>query len=285
MKQTLTRHGTTRRVLVAAALATAVFTNVVTLASPPAQAATQSPTTAGGWYLALGDSVATGYQPSTGDNPTGGYVGYVLQALQRPVAKTQLRNLACDHETSTTFTVGGICGYEEGSQLSQALVFLRAHATTTRLVTVTLGGNDVSPCLAQPNPGACAQQALNGLATRLGTSLAEVHAAAPSAQIVVTNYYNPYLAAWFTDPGLATLSSALQAALNSTIAAAASSAGGSTADVASAFKSTDTTLLNGVPTNVVTICQLTWMCTSLRDIHPNDAGYATIGAAVVAKVN
>jgi lysophospholipase L1-like esterase len=286
MRQILGTRGATKRAVVAAASAAAVCASVLVAASPPARAASPPPAAAGGWYLALGDSVAAGYQPTTNDNPTGGYVGYVLQALQqqRPTTKTQLRNLACDHETSTTFTVGGSCTYEEGSQLSQALVFLRAHASTTRLVTVTLGGNDVTPCLPQPNPQSCTQQALSGLATRLAAALAEVHAAAPSAQIVVTNYYNPYLAAWFTNPALATLSTTLQSALNGTIASAAASAGASTADVASAFKSTDTTLVNGVPTNVLTICQLTWMCTSNND-HPNDAGYAVIGAAIVAQVN
>ncbi|MDX6326467.1 MAG: hypothetical protein QOK15_2821, partial [Nocardioidaceae bacterium] len=208
----------------------------------------------------------------------------VRQELQSPTMKTQLRNLACDHETSTTFTGGGSCQYEEGSQLSQALVFLHAHATTTRLVTVTVGGNDVTPCLPQADPLSCARQALGGLATSLSKALNELHAAAPGAKIVVTNYYDPYLAAWFTNPGLASLSTTLQAALNNTLASAAAEAGATIADLASAFESTDTTLVNGVPTNVSMICRLTWMCTN-NDDHPNDAGYAVIAAAVAAKLN
>ena len=43
------------------------------------------------------------------------------------------------------------------------------------------------------------------------------------------------------------------------------------------------TLVQGVPANVVTICRLTWMCTS-NDDHPNDAGYALIAATVVAQL-
>ena len=35
-----------------------------------------------GWYLALGDSLAAGYQPGQGDDPTGGYVGGVLDAVR-----------------------------------------------------------------------------------------------------------------------------------------------------------------------------------------------------------
>lgn len=285
MHRLLTKHGVTRLLVIATALTTI---SIVGAGTGPAysttRAATSPPATAGGWYLALGDSVAAGYQPGSGDDLTGGYVGHVWQTLQSPTTKTQLRNLACDHESSITFTLGGTCHYEEGSQLAQALVFLRAHATTTRLVTVTVGGNDVTPCLTQPDPVSCAQQVLTALATRLSTALVDVHIAAPGAQIVVTNYYNPYLAAWFTNPGLATLSTTLQTALNATIASATATAGGATADVASAFKSTDTTLVNGVPTNVTTICTLTWMCTN-NDDHPNDVGYAAIGAAVIAKLN
>ena len=112
------------------------------------------------WYLALGDSVAARYQPGIGDDPQGGYSGHVLQALRASAPQAELRNLACDGETSTTFVAGGKCSYEEGSQLAQALVFLRAHSSTTRLITITLGGNDLAPCLPQADPATCAQTAL-----------------------------------------------------------------------------------------------------------------------------
>lgn len=38
-----------------------------------------------------------------------------------------------------------------------------------------------------------------------------------------------------------------------------------------------------VPDNVAHICQLTWMCATAPygpDFHPDDAGYATIAAAI-----
>ncbi len=268
----------------------ALATIALGLVAAPAQADPPSrsmPGSAADWYLALGDSAAAGYQPGFGDDPTGGYVGHVLDAVQQTDPKAHLRNLACSGETSVTLVAGGRCDYEEGSQLAQALVFLRAHSSSTGLVTLTIGANDVTPCLRVPDQTQvvpCVQDRLATLAANLQQTLTQVHAAAPGARIVVTNYYNPFLAVWFTDPGLASLTTVLQQALNGTIAGV-TAAFGSTADVATAFKSYDTTPLpGGVPTNVAMICQFTWMC-SKGDIHPNDAGYALIATAVVAKLS
>lgn len=231
-----------------------------------------------GWYVALGDSLAAGYQPGVGDDKEGGYVGRVLTAEQDASPKTKLRNLACSGETSTTLVNGGRCSYDEGSQLNQVIEFLNAHSYTTRLITLSIGANDVTPCLSAADRNACVLARLTALAGNLQQTLSKIHAAAPDARIVVTNYYNPYLALYFVDPVLAQITTGLQTALNNTIAAMTAPFG-TTADVATAFQSTDTTIVNGVPTNVGVICQLTWMCVR-SDIHPNDAGYALIGETV-----
>ena len=65
--------------------------------------------------------------------------------------------------------------------------------------------------------------------------------------------------------------------------------GAQVADVATAFRSTDTTpvtvpaLGGSVPTNVATICAWTWMC-QLGDIHANDTGYAVMSGVVAARL-
>lgn len=265
-----------------AAVAIAMAVGSLGLLSPTAQAAPGSAppgaAKATGWYVALGDSVAAGYQPGVGDNKTGGYVGRVLIAEKAKEPKTKLRNLACSGETSTTLVNGGRCAYVKGSQLNQALDFLHAHKNTTRLVTVTIGANDVTPCLSAADRNVCVQERLTALGGNLHSVLAKIHAAAPKAGIIVTNYYNPYLALYFVDPALAQITTGLQAALNSTIASVTAPYG-TTADVATAFQSTNTTLVGGVPVNVGVICQLTWMCEK-SDIHPKDAGYALIGETV-----
>ena len=270
----------TRLAVVAIAMATGSLGLLGSTAQADRGSAPPGAANATGWYVALGDSLAAGYQPGVGDDKTGGYVGPVLAAKQDTSPKTKLRNLACSGETSTTLVNGGRCSYVKGSQLNQALAFLHAHRHTTRLVTVTIGANDVTPCLSAPDRNACVQQRLTALAGNLQQTLSKVHAAAPDADIVVTNYYNPYLALYFVDPALAQITTGLQTALNNVIASVTAPYG-TTVDVATAFKSTDTTPANGVPTNVGVICQLTWMC-ARNDIHANDAGYALIGETVAA---
>lgn len=260
--------------------------------APPTAAAAANPT---GWYLALGDSLAAGYQPGQGDDKTGGYVGGVLDAVRADTAKTKLVNVACSGETVVTMVDGGRCAYEEGTQLAQAVQFLHAHSRTTRLVTIDIGANDVQRCVSRSPLGidlACVQQGLGDVQRLLPQVLAQLHAAAPGARIIVLNYYNPFLAAYLTGAAgqaLAQQSVALQATLNAIIAGAAATVGADVADVATDFHSTVTTpvdvpALGGlVPTNVATICALTWMC-RLGDIHANDAGYAVMAATVAGRL-
>lgn len=88
----------------------------------------------------------------------------------------------------------GKCSYEENSQLAQALIFLRAYSSTTRLVTFTIGGVAVTRWLTAPDPVTCAQAAVRTLAANLGQLLSNGHAAAPGATIVVTDNDDPFLA-------------------------------------------------------------------------------------------
>ena len=259
---------------------------------PPLPAAAANAT---GWYLALGDSLAAGYQPGQGDDKTGGYVGGVLDAVSTITPKTTLVNVACSGETVVTMVLGGRCAYDEGTQLAQAVEFLHAHRRTTRLVTIDIGANDVQRCVSRSPLGidvACIQQGLGDVQRLLPQVLAQLHAAAPGARFVVANYYNPFLAAYLAGPAgqaIAQQSVGLQAMLNTIIAGAAASVGAEVADVATAFRSTDASLVNVpalggmVPTNVATICGWTWMC-QLGDIHANDAGYAVMTGAVVARL-
>jgi lysophospholipase L1-like esterase len=280
-------------VVVTAVLAIGGLTAPVASAQAPAAPAASSNAT--GWYLAMGDSLAAGYQPGKGDDPTGGYVGGVLDAVRADTAKTKLVNVACSGETVVTMVDGGRCAYAEGTQLAQAVEFLHAHRRTTRLVTIDIGANDVQRCVSRSPLGidlVCVRQGLGDVQRLLPQVLAQLHAAAPEARIVVVNYYNPFLAAYLTGASgqaLAQQSMALQATLNAILAGSAASVGAEVADVATAFRSTDTTpvdvpALGGtVPTNVATICAWTWMC-SLGDIHANDAGYAVMAGAVAARL-
>lgn len=264
-----------RRLLLALIASLATTVGLVT----PAHADPVSPgpaDNANGWYLALGDSLAAGLQPTTGDEPTRGYAGPVLADLQDSQPKTKLVNLACSGESTTAMIQGGRCSYEEGSQLAQAEEFLHAHARTTRLVTLTMGSNNVLPCVH----GTAIDQpcVLAGLATaqrELPVILARLRAAAPDAQIVVTSYYNPYAVA--PDAATRAASGQLTGILNSIVAGSAAASGAQVADVYGTFHA-------GAPDAATYVCAWTWMCTPYRNVHANDAGYAAMADAVAAKL-
>ena len=256
---------------------------------------------ANGWYLALGDSWAAGYQYAQGDDPTGGYAGHVLDAVRQDQPKTKLVNLACSGATTTSLISGGGCTYDEGTQLAQAVEFLHAHARNTRLVTLDIGGNDIAKCAYVGLAPSCVGPAMTTLRTNVPQILSTLrYAAGPDVQIVLLNYPDPFLAFWLRDTPtstaddvyrqLAIASVQVLGQVNAVLTGAATAVGADTADVSAAFSTTDFTtqvslpvVPGTVPLNVARVCQWTTMCT-VADFHPNDAGYAVVAGAVVARL-
>src|SRR2546421_9987357 len=112
------------------------------------------------YYLALGDSLAFGFQPN-GDFQHG-YVNQLYDTLHAQQPRLALTNLGCPGETSTSLITGGKCPYPGGvSQLDAAVAFLRAHPGRVKLITLDIGGNDVNHCVtATAIDFACFDQAL-----------------------------------------------------------------------------------------------------------------------------
>lgn len=159
--------------------------------SAPSPAPVAGPTT----YLALGDSVAAGVGA---DVPSrGGYVPVLAGRLSdrlgcaEPVAPgcpLQLRNLAVAGATTTTLL---------RNQLPAALDLLAED--DVRLVTVTIGGNDVfvpivRACAPEPDRASCrqaVQDSLRRVDEGVDRLLARLTSAAPNAVVAVMTYYNP----------------------------------------------------------------------------------------------
>lgn len=273
-----------RSIALSAVLAVAGFT-----AAPAASAGADNPHASSGTYVALGDSLAAGYQPGLGDDKDGGYVGGVYADLRDKYRGAKLVNLACSGETSTGMIADGRCTYPDGrSQLEAAVDLIRSQKGKVRLITLNIGANDVQRCVksgAVDMP--CVQAGLTAVARNLPQITTALRAAAGAqTQIVVLNYYNPFLAAWAAgNPQLAQLSTMLQGQLNASISYAANAADAKVADVAAVFRSNDWSLQpNGLPTNVAMICGYTWMC-SKGDIHANDMGYALMADTVTPLVH
>jgi lysophospholipase L1-like esterase len=253
----------------------------LTVGAVPAHAAEQRTQ-----YLALGDSLAFGYQPSGVFDQ--GYVQQLYASLHSRQGTLALTNLGCPGETSRSLVAGGKCPYPGGqSQLQAAVAFLRAHRHQVRLVTIDIGGNDVNGCVsfATGIDQNCFRQGLFTIALNLFATVAALRHAAPDATIVGMTYYDTVLAAYPTGAAgqaLAKQSLPLVHQFNGLLTLIYRLAGFRVADVAGAFSTDDmTTIVNGLPLDVVRICQWTWMCTR-ADIHANTAGYGVIAKAFEA---
>jgi len=243
------------------------------------------------YYLQLGDSLAAGYQPGAGADLSGGYADNVLAAIRETSPGTRLVNLGCVGESTGTMIAGGKCPYGEGGQLAAAVAFLREHRGATPAITLSIGANDVVPLAV----GGCTEVGcldLNGLSARLTFIIAALREAAPDAEIVVLNLFNPALAFWLSGPagqGIALASVPLHATVNGVIQSVATGVGAKVADVASVFRSLDSTPVpfptpsGSAPASVALVCAWTWMCSAL-DFHANDAGYDVLGSIVVARL-
>jgi lysophospholipase L1-like esterase len=239
------------------------------------------------YYLALGDSLAFGFQfvKFNASFPTvpasifsTGYVDAFAGMLQEIRPGVTTVNYGCSGETSLTFIQGG-CIYTaagfplhdpyDGSQLSAALQFLHAHRGQVSPITINLGTNDLNAlttlcgsdvsCYFANGPAV-----LNNIANNLDHILTQLRAAAPDAEIITFTHYS---VAPLFDPRLLQLTDAFNSVVTSTAAAASARV----ADVFGAFNS------GPQPT---TLCALTFVCTPLQDSHPTDLGYEVIAQQI-----
>jgi lysophospholipase L1-like esterase len=267
----------------------AVLVGVLALGVPPAAA---RPTE---YYLALGDSLAAGYQPDPAIGRDQGYVPRIHRALSRGRGLV-LANLGCDGATTTTLLTGGGCAYGgAASQLAAAERFLRLHPHRVRLVTVDIGGNDANRCASGGViDQACVLAAVGTAADNLGRIAHRLRTAAPGVLIIGMTYYNPYHSAWLRGPAgeaVARQSLQLTILLNRILTGVYTAAGIRVADVAGAFATDDLSTpaelpgVGTVPLAVARICSWTWMCVPGRapDIHPTSVGYAVIADAFLAQ--
>jgi lysophospholipase L1-like esterase len=231
------------------------------------------------YYLALGDSMAYGFQPTKnpGARPSvfnTGYVDVFAARLRKLSPKIQVVNYGCPGESTVTFTRGGCPGFADGfklhdafrgPQLEAAQSFLRAHPGQVSPITVTLWGGDLFPLSAK---GKRAQRAIGSFASRFTAILKRLRAIAPTAEIIVTG-------AWDPEADRLAQTEPLYRSVDAAMARAATA---SRARVANMFAA-----LNG-PGNVkaqkARLCSLTFFC-SKGDPHPTDAGYRAMADAFI----
>jgi lysophospholipase L1-like esterase len=148
----------TRGPIVSAAIAAlimvlAALPGTAAVASQPSRPVYKPPQS---YYLALGDSIAYGFQPTKkpGARPSAfntGYVDVFAARLRKLSPKIQVVNYGCPGESTVTFTRGGCPAFADGfklhdafrgPQLKAAQSFLRVHSGQVSPITLTLWGND-----------------------------------------------------------------------------------------------------------------------------------------------
>jgi lysophospholipase L1-like esterase len=239
------------------------------------------------YYLALGDSIAYGFQPAKVGLPPSrvktGYVDVVATRLRALAPKLRVVNYGCPGESTTTFIAGGCPWLGEGrklhdsfrgAQLAAALTLLRAHPGQVGPVTLSLWGNDYAElwdackgnfaCVKKRAPRARAR-----FASRLTTILGRLRAAAPGANIIVTGIWN-FDAAHLkqTDP--------LVRSFDTTIRKVAASRQARFANTFPTFNPQ-----GSLAREKARLCSLTFAC-SKGDPHPTNAGYKAIATAILA---
>lgn len=255
------------------------------------------------YYVSLGDSYSVGYQPSPAPAATSGYTAVVAAGTH-----LKLVNFGCGGATTTSIlqTPGcnapygppaatGAVAYPGQSQAAAAEGFIRQHKGNVGLITVTIGGNDVTACAKNANPISCITGVLGELGPNVTTLAMDLRAAAgPGVPIIGLTYPDVILGGWVYPPGtpnqsLATLSvTAFKSLINPQLSKSYASAKAKfvdiTADTGAYQPLSQTTTLapyGTIPTAVAMVCQLTWYC-QLGNIHARTNGYQLIGQKVLA---
>ena len=244
------------------------------------------------YYLSLGDSLATGVQP-IGDperqfRTEEGYADQLYAIARRRLPNLRAVKLGNPGESTRTMIDGGLTEYANGSQLDDAVAFLRGHRGSVAFVTIDIGFNDLDSYDLEALPAGLASIGRNlpGILGRLQD------AAGPRTPIAGMTIYDAFLPLWLEGPlGQEIARRSVWEAvvpLNDHLGEIYRVAGLPLADVEGAFSTTDFETgveLAGVglvPINVARACAWTWGGTPPPlgpDLHANADGYRAIAEA------
>ncbi len=258
------------------------------------------------FYVSLGDSYAVGFtdpQHAT----TNGYPNMLVRLARKRGYDFTLVNFGCGGATTTSMlnpapaqrAIGcapaglmpGAADYPGQSQMQAALAFIKAHRGHVGLVTISIGGNDVDGCIANPaTAAACVAHNMPLATANLTTMVRQLRAAGgKTMRIVGSTYPDVVLGAWVRQDVFGAIAPTLAAnsltsfasVINPGLRKAYATVGASFVDVTTAtgafgpFVTTTIPTYGTVPVPVARVCELTYFCKDLN-IHMQPAGYAII---------
>lgn len=290
----------------------AAIAAIAALALPTAAIAARKPSaqgrrTAPQFLVSLGDSYAVGYQPNpaTGAPGTGSTAGFVYQTVglaARRGWRLRVAQFGCGGATSSSILTQKGCPaalrgpdyrpYEGKTQIAAAEAFLKRNRDKTGLITVSIGGNDVTACARAANAVTCVAQASGVLRANVKKLVTRLRrAAGPKVRIVGTTYPDVILGAYLSpDPATRSLADlsviAFRTIINPTLTEEYEAVRGQLVDVTAATgaytpfdQTTDLPPFGTIPVAVAKICDLTWYC-QYQDIHARASGYKIIADLV-----
>jgi len=279
----------------------AAATTVLATVALPAAAASAKPAPAPSYYVNLGDSYAMGYQPgfASGSETLHGYANKLVPLLSSKV-KLTLENFGCGGATTNSILNSVSCpglanngvAYPTTTQAAAAVAFIAAHPGQTKLITISIGGNDFDGCIAAADAATCVANSLPKMQANITTLVADLRAVAPMVPIEAITYPDVALGAWLkgtAGQALAKLSVfAFSALINPTFVKAYSPGHVAFVDITAKTgaygplsKLTTLKPYGKIPVPVAQVCTLTWFCQK-GDIHPKDAGYTLIAQQLAA---
>jgi lysophospholipase L1-like esterase len=273
---------------------------VALLVPAAAQAAKAKPQ----YYVSLGDSYAIGWQRPAEDQfgPTKqGYANQIVSLAKQKGYRLKLVQFGCGGTTTVSILQSKGCAKAQrpvsgpkysSTQAVAAERFLKRHRGQVALITVSVGGNDVTACAKQSDPVPCVGAATASIKSNIKTLAKGLRkATGKQVPIVGTTYPDVILGQWVhppVDQDLAKLSVvAFRSIVNPAFKSAYKAGKAKFVDVTKAtgaYGSIDqtTTLApyGTIPVPVAKICQLTWYC-QFGDIHSKKSGYKVIAQLVV----
>jgi len=267
-------------------------------------------------YIALGDSITFGetdlqYVPSDGNR---GYVDDFADVLsERSGSPVNVINLAIDGETSSSFFTGfgrtpPVVGrgdlplalqntnYSGPIPMSQSATFLQSASDVTSsgdtigTVSITLGFNELAALSSLPTDAGLAalDSTLAGYRVTYGAVLSQIRDVAPTADLYLLNYFNPFPG---DDNATMNPASPIFAAggpqLNAIIQELAAEYNGIYVDTATPFlgREAELTYIDEVGNGDTTpppYSQFDNGLAPIGNVHPTEQGYAVIAQQLAA---
>ena len=221
------------------------------------------------WYLAIGDSVTSGFTVDPARSGVNSAWALQLQPLLAATGRRwTLYDTACPGERTDTYDQlcpgrAQIPFLADTSQHDAAFAAIRAHRADLRAIFVDLGSNDL---LDSERRGVALDAAIAALRTALTRIVADLRAAAPGVPVVVCNFYDPLANA----VGV-TLSQLDE--VNAVVAQVAAAEHARLAD----FRHAVNTVQSGQDPH---LCD--WIDCAHDDLHPTVAGHARLARAALA---